>query len=132
MNTTQKVMIGNDEYIVLKKESVGSAIGYVYQVKICPRCDHYREWFEHESNATYFAVDGALLVDIEGREERVAIGGFIDIPAGLRYRLRSLERHPVRVYAYSDSDVVLEDWAEVGRAVREHAVRGRDGLLRYA
>jgi hypothetical protein len=98
---------------------------------ISPRCDQYPYFFVHREEAVrYYSLNGALLFEVDGEARRLERDEFIDIPVNTPYRLRGLERQPVKLYVTSPSDSALESFWEIGQAIQAHAKLCYNGEVR--
>lgn len=130
MEIGQRFSIGNDSVTVIAQDVQGSGLGWVFAMVICPRSEFYQYFFEHEA-VRYYSLNGALLFEMDGEARRLERDEFIDIPANTPYRMRGLERQPVKLYITSPSGAALQSFREIGQAVQAHAKTNYIGEVRY-
>lgn len=131
MKGTERIAIGNDSVRLVKDVASDSNLAMVYEFTICPRCQQYQYWFQHDEQVTFMVLSGNMLFDVGAASYQIGHQEFIDINAGESYRFRSLERQVVKVLVFSSTDAVERSWVQAGADLQRHMVVWRDGVSRY-
>lgn len=131
MEIGQRLGIGNDSIKLIMDDISGSGLGWTFEMILSPRCTQYPYWFEHDVAVRFYSLDGALLFEVDNEPRRLERDEFIDIPAHTPYRLRGLERHPLKLYIAAPTDSPACSFREVGHALKQHAKTGHNGEVRY-